>query len=89
MDTRLKETVRRAVERSTEQARNEFIKRQIAYLDYRSPQLQESAIQNLMKVEGGVKQAEAVLQRLANDPDQPATVRSGAKDALEKVRSPR
>src|ERR1700682_1751084 len=48
----LKETVKKAVERSSERARNEFIKTQIAYLDYRSPSLQQTAIQSLMKVEG-------------------------------------
>src|SRR5271169_1784749 len=47
---RLKETVQKAVERSSERSRNEFIKTQIAYLDYRSPTLQQTAIQNLMKV---------------------------------------
>lgn len=83
----LRETARNAVERSTERAHNDFIKKQITYLDYRSPQLQEQDIQNLMKVEGGVKQAEPVLQRLANDPNQPTIIRSAAKNALEKGRS--
>jgi len=81
----LKETVTKAVERSSARARSEFIKTQIAYLDYRSPQLQCAAIQNLMKVEDGLQQAEPILQRLANDPNQPADVRAGAKDALQKL----
>jgi hypothetical protein len=81
----LKETVKKAVERSSARARNEFIKTQIAYLDYRSPQLQCAAIQNLMKVEDGLQQAEPILQRLANDPNQSADVRAGAKDALQKL----
>ncbi len=84
-DPRLKETVKKAVERSSERARNEFIKTQIAYLDYRSPQLQNAAIQNLMRVQEGVQQAEPILQRLADDPNQPADVRAAAKDALEKL----
>ena len=82
---RLKETVKKAAARSSERARSEFIKTQIAYLDYRSPQLQETAIQNLMKVEDGLEQAEPALQRLANDPNQPADVRAAAKDALQKL----
>jgi hypothetical protein len=82
---RLKETVKKAVERSSEQARNEFIKTQIAYLDYRSPMLQQTAIQELMRVEDGLQRAEPVLQRLANDPNQPADVRAAAKDALQKL----
>ena len=81
----LKETVTKAVERSSARARSEFIKTQIAYLDYRSPQLQCAAIQNLMKVENGLQQAEPILRRLANDPNQPADVRAGAKDALQKL----
>jgi hypothetical protein len=81
----LKETVTKAVERSSARARSEFIKTQIAYLDYRSPQLQCAAIQNLMKVENGLQQAEPILQRLADDPNQPADVRAGAKDALQKL----
>jgi hypothetical protein len=80
----LKETVKKAVERSSARARNEFIKMQIAYLDY-SPELQCAAIQNLMGVEDGLQQAEPILQRLANDPNQPADVRTGAKDALQKL----
>jgi hypothetical protein len=82
---RLKETIKKAVERSSERARNEFIKTQIAYLDYRSPQLQYSAIQSLMKVEDGLQQAEPTLQRLANDPNQPADVRAAAKQALQRL----
>jgi hypothetical protein len=85
---RLKETVKNAVERSSERARNEFIKTQISYLGYRSPTLQETAIQNLMKVEDGLHQAEPVLQRLANDPNQPTDVRSAARDALQKLHPP-
>ena len=81
----LKETVKKAVERSSERARNEFIKTQIAYLDYRSPQLQEAAIQNLIKTDDGLQQAEPILQLLANDPNQPADVRAAAKDALQKL----
>jgi hypothetical protein len=85
---RLKETVRKAVERSSEQARNEFIKTQIAYLDYRSPQLQYAAIQNLARVQDGLQRAEPALQRLANDPNQAADVRAAAKDALQKLHPP-
>ena len=84
---RLKETVKKAVERSTERARNEFIKTQIAYLDYRSPQLQLAAIQSLLQVRDGLMQAEPVLQRLVNDPKQPADVRSAAQDALQRLHS--
>lgn len=82
---RLKETVRKAVERSAARIRNEFIKTQIAYLDYRSPDLQRAAIQNLTRVQDGLQQAEPVLQRLADDPNQPANVRAAAKDALTKL----
>jgi hypothetical protein len=39
----LRETVKKAVGRSFERARNEFIKTQVAYLDYRSPELQRAA----------------------------------------------
>jgi PBS lyase HEAT-like repeat len=85
---RLKETVKKTVERSSEQARNKFIKTQIAYLDYRSPQLQYAAIQNLTRVQDGLQQAEPVLQRLANDPNQPADVRAAVKDALRKLYPP-
>jgi hypothetical protein len=81
----LKETVKKAVERSSERARNEFIKTQIAYLDYRSPDLQRTAIQNLMQAQDGLQQAEPVLQRLANDSNQPAEVRAAAQDALKKL----
>lgn len=81
----LKETVRKAVERSSARARNEFIKTQIAYLDYRSPDLQRTAIQNLTRVQDGLQQAEPVLQRLANDPNQPADVRAAAQEALKKL----
>jgi hypothetical protein len=82
---RLKETVKKAVERSSARARNEFIKEQIAYLDYRDATIQDTAIQNLMKVEGGLRQAEPILRRLANDPNQPADVRTAAKDALQRL----
>lgn len=85
---RLRETVKKAVERSSERARSEFIKTQIAYLDYRSPSLQHTAIENLMRVQDGLQQAEPVLQRLANDPNQPADVRAAAKDALQKLHPP-
>ncbi len=84
-DPRLKDTVKKAVERSSQRARNEFIKTQIAYLDYRSPQLQNAAIQNLMRVQDGLQQAEPILQRLADDPNQPADVRAAAKDALQRL----
>jgi hypothetical protein len=87
-DPSLKETVKKAVERSSARARHEYIKTQIAYLDYRDPPLQDSAIQNLMKVEDGLQQAEPVLQRLANDPNQPADVRAAARDALQKLHPP-
>ena len=82
---RLRETVKNAVERSSARSRNEFIKTQIAYLDYRSPDLQRTAIQNLMRVQDGLQQAEPVLQRLANDPNQPVDVRAAAKVALNKL----
>jgi hypothetical protein len=82
---RLKDTVKKAVERSSERARSEFIKEQIAYLDYRSPQLQNAAIQSLMRVENGLQQAEPILQRLANDPNQSSDVKASAKEALEKL----
>ncbi len=84
----LKETVKKAVERSSTRARDEFIKTQIAYLDYQSPQLQYAAIQNLTRVQDGLQQAKPVLQRLADDPNQPAGVRAAAKDALEKLHPP-
>ncbi len=82
----LKETVKKAVERSSVRARDEYIKTQIAYLDYRSPQLQTAAIQNLSRVDG-LQQAEPVLHRLAADPNQPDNVRAAAREALERLRS--
>jgi len=82
---RLKETVKKSVERSSARARNEYIKTQIAYLDYRSPDLQLAAIQNLMRVQDGLQQAEPILQRLVNDSKQPASVRAAAQDALKKL----
>jgi len=82
---RLRETVRKAAQRSSARERNEFIKTQIAYLDYRSSDLQRTAIQNLTRVQDGLQQAEPVLQRLANDPNQPADVRAAAKEALAKL----
>lgn len=82
---RLRETVKKAVETSSEQARNKFIRTQIAYLNYESPQLQAAAIQNLSKVQGGLLQAEPILQRLANDPTQPSEVTTAAKDALKHL----
>jgi HEAT repeat protein len=82
---RLKETVKKAVERTSEQARNKFIKTQIAYLDYQSPQLQTAAIQNLATVKDGLLQAEPILQRLANDPNQPSEVTTAAKEALQRL----
>ncbi len=85
---RLKDAVKKAVQLSLARARNAFIKQQIAYLDYRDPHLQDSAIQNLTKVEDGLHQAEPVLQRLANDPHQPADVRAAARDALQKLHPP-
>ncbi len=87
-DARLKETVNKAVERTTERERNEFIKTQIAYLEYRDPNLQHTAIQELVRVENGLKQAEPALQRLADDPNQPSDVRAAAKDALQKLHPP-
>jgi hypothetical protein len=81
----LKETVKKAVERTSEQARNKFIKEQIAYLQYRSPQLQTDAIQNLARVQDGLLQAEPVLERLADDPNQPADVRTAAKTAIQTL----
>ncbi len=88
---RLKETVKRAVERSSARARNEFINMQITYLDYRDPNLQEAAIQALMQMDqnDGLRQAEPALQRLANDPNQPANVVAGAKAALQKLHPPK
>jgi hypothetical protein len=86
---RLKETVRKAVQRSSERARNEFIKTQIAYLDYRDPDLQATAIQTLMKMDqNALEQAEPVLKRLAADPQQPANVVTAAKEALQRIHAP-
>ena len=83
---RLKETVKQAVQHSSERARNEFIKTQIAYLDYRDPDLQATAIQTLMKMDyNALEQAEPALQRLANDPSQPAKVVADAKAALQRL----
>jgi hypothetical protein len=82
---RLKKVVQEAVKRSTELAQQKYIKSQIPYLDYRAPDLQEAAIHNLVNVPGGLQEAEPVLQRLANDPNQPAKVRSAAKDALKQL----
>lgn len=87
-DPRIKETVRKAVERASERSRNEFIEKQIAYLDYRSPTLQQTAIQNLMKVQDGLQRAEPVLRRLANDQSQPADVRAAASEALRELHPP-
>jgi hypothetical protein len=84
-DPRLRETVKSAVERSSARARDQYIKTQIAYLDYRSPDLQCAAIQNLMRVQDGLEQAEPILQRLINDPKQPANVRAAAQEALRKL----
>jgi hypothetical protein len=86
-DARLKETVKNAVERTSERERNEFIQTHIAYLGYRDPNLQQTAIQELVRVDG-LQQAEPALQRLANDPNQPADVRAAAKDALQKLHPP-
>jgi hypothetical protein len=85
---RLKDAAKKAVEHSKTRARDAFIKEQIAYLDYRDPHLQNSAIENLTKVEDGLHQAEPVLQRLTNDLNQPADVRAAAKDALKKLHPP-
>jgi hypothetical protein len=86
---RLKETVKKAVERTSERARNEFIKTQIAYLDYRDPDLQQTAIQTLMKMDqNALEQAEPVLKRLAADPRQPANVVADAKAALQRLHPP-
>jgi hypothetical protein len=83
---RLRETVKKAIERSSERARNEIIKRQIAYLDYRDPNLQQAAIQTLMQMDqNALEQAEPALQRLVNDPQQPANVVADAKAALQKL----
>jgi hypothetical protein len=84
-DPRLRETVKKAVQRSLERARDEYIKTQIAYLDYRSPDLQRTAIKSLTEVENGLQQAEPILQRLAKDPNQPAEVKAAAQDALKKL----
>ncbi len=85
---RLKLAVKKAVERSSERIKEKFVKMQMAYLDYRSPDLQRAAIQNLMAVQDGLQRAEPVLQRLANDPNQPADVRAAARDALQKLHPP-
>jgi hypothetical protein len=86
---RLRETVKQAIQRSSERARNEFIKTQIAYLDYRDPNLQETAIQTLVQMDqNALEQAESALQRLANDPTQPANVVAAAKAALQKLHPP-
>lgn len=87
-DARLKETVNKAVERTTERERNEFIQTQIVYLGYRDPNLQHTAIQELVRVENGLKQAEPALQRLVDDPNQPSDVRDAAKDALQRLHPP-
>ena len=83
-DPRLKETVQKAVQRHSERARNEAIKAQIAYLDYRDPDLQHTAIQTLTQM-NALAQAEPVLQRLANDPNQPPNVVADAKAALQHI----
>jgi len=84
----VRETVAEAVARSLARERNKYIRTQIAYLDYHSPTLQRAAIQNLMKVEDGLRQAEPDLQRLANDQSQPLDVRAAAKEALQKLHHP-
>jgi HEAT repeat protein len=85
-DPHLKETVKSAVQRSSARLRNEFLKTQIAYLGYRDPNLQTTAIQTLMRMdEASLAQAEPALQRLANDPNQPAMVVEAAKAALQKL----
>jgi hypothetical protein len=85
-DPHLKETVKKAVERSSARTRNEFLKTQIAYLEYRDPSLQTTAIRTIMQMDHpALEQAEPVLQRLAKDPSQPATVVEAAKGALQKL----
>jgi non-ribosomal peptide synthetase component F len=83
-DPRLKETVQRAVQHKSERTRNEAIKAQIAYLDYRDPDLQHTAIQTLTQM-NALEQAAPVLQRLANDPNQPPNVVADAKAALQRI----
>jgi len=86
---RLKETVKKTVERSLERARNETIKAQIAYLDYRDPDLQKTAIKTLVQMDlNALKQAEPALKRLADDPNQPANVVVDAKVALQRLHPP-
>jgi hypothetical protein len=81
--------LKKAVEPSLERARNETIKAQIAYLDYRDPDLQKTAIQTLVQMDqNALEQAEPVLQRLANDPNQPANVVADAKAALQRLHPP-
>jgi HEAT repeat protein len=83
-DPRLKDTVQKAVQRKSEQARNEAIKTQIAYLDYRDPDLQHTAIQTLTQM-NALEQAAPILQRLAKDPNQPPNVVADAKAALQCI----
>lgn len=83
---RLKESVREAVQRASDRSRNEFIQTQITYLDYHDPTLQTSAIQNLIAADG-LQRAEPILERLANDPNQPPIVTAAAKDALQRIHS--
>jgi hypothetical protein len=83
---RLKESVRQAVQRAGDRSRNQFIQTQISYLDYRDPALQTSAIQNLIAVDA-LQRAEPILERLANDPNQPPIVTAAAKDALQRIHS--
>jgi hypothetical protein len=83
-DSRLKETVQKAVQRKSEQARNEAIKAQIAYLDYRDADLQHTAIKTLTQM-NALEQAAPTLLRLANDPNQPPNVVADAKAALQCI----
>jgi hypothetical protein len=84
-DARLKETIQKAVQRKSERTRNEAIKAQIAYLDYHDPDLQHTAIRTLTQM-NALEQAAPVLQRLANDPNQPPNVVADAKAALQRIR---
>lgn len=82
----LRETVKKGIESFSQRVRRDSIKTQISYLDYRDPNLQKVAIQALIEMgPDALQQAEPVLQRLTNDPNQPADVRAAAQDALKKL----
>ena len=60
-----------------------------ASLDDPDENIRSTAIQALMRIgKQALQQAEPALQRLANDPNQPADVRAAAKDALQRLHPP-